>query len=179
MENLFSDLKPIFPELLEEERNVLHNKDSPILKEGVRIIPSGWAHGFGRFIITKVVTDETSFKAFLSELVEKIRFPCSITIDANGFMENQKGDIIFCFASPNTGLRLDNEKQTKIIHDRESGKSLLDYLENMTDASFSSEWFSTHDRVSDYRGSGYFARRIINLVVMLDPLYISVTKLWN
>lgn len=175
--HLFSDLDEKFPELTQEERNVLSNKDSPILREGVRKIPNGGAHGYGRIIITKVVQEGTTFQTVLLDLIEKIRFPCSITIDANGFMENHKGDIIFCFASPNTGLVLDTGKQTKVIHDQVSGKNLLDYLGKMTNAEFIQLWFKNHDLVSDYRGSGYKAGRIVNLVVLLDPLFTPVTKI--
>ena len=179
MKHLFSDLEDKFPELTTEEREVLSHKESPILREGVRVIPNGGSHGFGRLVITKVIENETIFSQFLSNLIEKIRFPCSVTIDANGFMENLKGDIIFCFSSPNTGVTLVDNKQTVVLHDQPSGLKLLDKVEKLSNGDFLESWLSNHDLVSDYRGSGFKYRRIINLVVMLDPLFISVKKLMN
>ena len=179
MKHLFSELEDKFPELTSEEREVLSHKESPILREGVRVVPHGGSRGFGRFVITKVIEEETIFAHFLSNLIKKIWFPCSVTIDANGFMENQKGNIIFCFASPNTGIELVNKKQTAVMHDKSSGIRLLDKVEKLSNADFIELWFSTHDSVSDYRGSGFKYRRIINLVVMIDPLFFSAKKLMN
>ena len=95
--HLFSDLDEKYPELTQEERNVLSNKDSPILREVIRKIPNGGAHGYGRIIITKVVQEGTTFQTVLLDLIEKIRFPCSITIDSMASWKIIKETL--CFAS--------------------------------------------------------------------------------
>ena len=103
MKFLFSDLSEKFPELTKEERECMSNRESPILREGVRVIPTGGQSGKGRIIITKTIDANTVVSDEIWEICKKIRFPCHLRIDGNGFLENKKGDIIFLFRKSKYG----------------------------------------------------------------------------
>ena len=143
-------------------------------------MPTGGFGDNGRFIITKVLDSNSEVKDVILTILRTIRFPCFITIDGNGFLdkkEHDKEEIVFCFASINTGIELANGKNVQLIDGKETRKSLIKYVEKLSDEEFLDRWFRQHDKVADFRGSGYGPRRLINLVITLDPMYLSVTEI--
>ena len=144
------------------------------------MIPNGGFGGHGRLILTKVFDETINCEDQLLEIVSSIKIPCMITIDGNGFLEKndlEKTEIIFCQASANTGIEFPNGKNVFQVYDKNSIVELKKFVETLTDDEFYEKWFLQHDKASDLRGSGFQPRRLINLVVTLDPLYLSVSKL--
>ena len=144
------------------------------------MVPTGGFGDNGRFIITKVVDENSDIKNVILTILKTVTFPCFVTIDGNGFLnkkEQDKEEIVFCFASINTGIELANGKNVQLIDGKQTRKALENYIEKLSDEEFLDSWFRQHDRVADFRGSGYGPRRLINLVITLDPMYLSVTKI--
>ena len=126
-----------------------------------------------------MLDEDSSIKTEILKVLDNINFPCYLTIDGNGFLEKtgqDKNQIIFCFASINTGIQLINGKSVLPIG-KETKKELKEMINSMSNEEFLNRWYQQHDLISDYRGSGFRPRRIINLVITLDPIYLSVTKI--
>ena len=111
------------------------------------------------------------------ELLSNVTFPCTISIDGNGFLEGKEGSIIFCFSSPHHGLILPSGKSTMDIFGRSNMRNLIDFVKKLTDATFEEKWMEQHDLASDYKGSGFTFRRLVNIVITLDPFNTSVNYL--
>ena len=111
------------------------------------------------------------------ELLTNVTFPCTISIDGNGFLEGKEGNVIFCFSSPHHGLILPSGKSTMAILGRPNMRDLINFVENLTDATFEEKWMEQHDLASDYKGSGFTFRRLVNIVITLDPLNTYVKDL--
>ena len=157
-------------------------------REGIRKIPNGGFDNNGRLILTLVIDSlENDIPQAIVKILEHLHFPCQISIDGNGFLEkqsNEKIDIIFCFASPHTGISLPDTlpgKSTMTIASRQQMIKLVDYVNKMDNADIFERWYERHDLVSDYRGSGFKFRRLVNIVITVDPIYTSVSKMfaWN
>ena len=134
----------------------------------------------GRLVLTKVLTDGVAIKDEIIEILKNIRFPATISIDANGFLEipkENKVDVIFCFSSVATGMKLTNGKSWHLVINREDMTELINFVKDLKDEDFMDTWFRTHDSVADYRGSGIRPRRMVNLVITADPFYLPVSKL--
>ena len=149
-------------------------------REAIKIIPTGGHADNGRLILTKVI-DGKPIKEMIVEIIKNIRFPAYISIDGNGFLEKtnseDKTEIIFCFASPATGIELGEKGNLFLMSHKDDVKYLKNFAESLNDEEFLDAWFRIHDRMSDFRGSGIRPRRIINLVIQVDPIYLPVTKL--
>ena len=64
-------------------------------REGVRLVPGG-RFGKGRIIMTKNI-DEQEFDSFMEELIGRIRFPGTLSIDGHGFIQTKTGEPIYIF----------------------------------------------------------------------------------
>ena len=134
----------------------------------------------GRLVLTKVLTDGVAIKDELLKILKNLRFPATLSIDFNGFLEapkEDKTDIFFCFASPATGIKLSNEKSSQLVINSEDMAELMTFVKGLNDEDFMDQWFRRHDSISDYRGSGIRPRRMVNLVVTADPFYLPVTEI--
>ena len=101
-----------YPELDADEKNAFNSKHTSILREGVRFVPGG-RFGKGRIIMTKTVDE--NFNDFFEKLIESLRFPGILSVDAHGFVETREGEPIFLFGSINSSIKLWNEEQTVLI----------------------------------------------------------------
>ena len=96
-----------YPELDADEKNAFNSKYPSILREGVRFVPGG-RFGKGRIIMTKTVDE--NFNDFFEKLIESLRFPGILSVDAHGFVETREGEPIFLFGSINSSIKLWNEE---------------------------------------------------------------------
>lgn len=148
------------------------------LREGIRIFSTGGTSDMGRLVLTKVLIDGIAIKDEIMEILKNIRFPATISIDANGFLEipkENKVDVIFCFSSVATGMKLPNGKSWYLVINSEDMTELINFVKDLKDEDFMDTWFRTPDSVVG--GPGIRPRRIVNLVITVDPFYLPVTKL--
>ena len=127
-----------------------------------------------------MLTRDAEIKTVILNILKDLNFPCFITIDGNGFLEKkeeEKAEIVFCFASVNTGIELTNGKNLMLIDGTSTRKSLEAFIGTISNEDFFDKWFRQHDRIADFRGSGFGPRRILNLVITLDPMYTPVTEI--
>ena len=86
---------------------------NPKFREGVSVVPGG-KFGHGRIIMTKILY-ERIFEDFFNDLLEALRFPGSLSVDAHGFVQTSSGEPVFIFGSLNSAIRLWNEKQSVFL----------------------------------------------------------------
>ena len=85
-----------------------------IFREGVKLL-NGGKFGNGRIVMTKTLNDNIDIGIFMTELLDAIRFPGELSLDAHGFCQTKKGEPIFIFGSLNSGIKLWNEKQSVLL----------------------------------------------------------------
>ena len=103
--------------------NILNQK----FREGVSLVPGG-KFGHGRIIMTKIVY-ERIFESFFVDLLEALRFPGILSVDAHGFVQTSTGEPVFIFGSLNSAIRLWNEKQSVFL-ERKWGKKIFFVIKN-------------------------------------------------
>ena len=86
-------------------------------REGVKLIPGG-RFGMGRIVMTKTIYPDT-FNYFFDELIDWLRFPGKLSVDAHGFIEAKNGDAVFVFGSENSSIELWNKKQSVVLKRKE------------------------------------------------------------
>ena len=135
----------------------------------------------GRLILTKVLTSSSSIKEDLEAIFRHIRFPSFIAIDAHGFLskteQEGKDELIFCMGSPNSAIILPNGKSNMLITTKSDRLEMKDFIQKLDDATFLEKWFAQHDLLADYKGSGLQPRRLVNIVLFVDPFYQPVSEL--
>ena len=85
-----------------------------IFREGVKLL-NGGKFGNGRIVMTKTLNDNIDIGIFMTELLDAIRFPGELSLDAHGFCQTKKGEPIFIFGSLNSGIKLWNDKQSVLL----------------------------------------------------------------
>ena len=152
-----------------------------ILREGIKIIPTGGMADNGRLILTKVLTSNFSIKEELEAIFHQIRFPAYLSIDAHGFLSKTepegKDELIFCMGSPNSGIILPNGKSNMLVSTKSDTLEMKDFIQKLDDGLFLEKWFAQHDLLADYKGSGLQPRRLVNIVIFVDPFYLPVSEL--
>ena len=102
----------MYPELDEDEKKAFNPKYTRILQESVKFVPGG-RFNKGRIIMTKTVDDE--FDRFFEQLIDTLRFPGMLSIDAHGFAQTKEGAPVFLFGSVNSSIKLWNGEQSVFI----------------------------------------------------------------
>ena len=54
---------------------------------------------------------------------------------------------------------------------------MKDFIQKLDDGLFLEKWFAQHDLLADYKGSGLQPRRLVNIVIFVDPFYLPVSEL--
>ena len=129
--------------------------------------------------MTKNLTHDDS-PAFVCKVLEEIRFPCIVRVDAHGFI-GEKSDKIqgFQFASQSSSIKLHNEKYHALMDGPETVRPLLKYFEEMTGVEFLSKWFDAHDRICELAASGWKACNTKTLVLYLEPVHMAATEIFG
>ena len=64
--------------------------------------------------MTKHIND-MEISDFMTNLLDALRFPGSLSVDAHGFAETKLGEPVFVFGSANSSIQLWNEKQSVLF----------------------------------------------------------------
>ena len=72
---------------------------------------SGGRFANGRIIMTKHIESDIEFNEFMDSIIDLLRFPGMMSVDAHGFVETKTGEPIFVYGSPNSAIKLWNDKQ--------------------------------------------------------------------
>ena len=127
-----------------------------ILREGLVLWPNvrGINGKNGRIELTKNVSHKNAAQ-FLAELIKLLQFPTWFSVDCFGFITDVERELVgFQWASKNSGLTLLNEKTKILISSNKVRKQLYEKFESMTSEEFLTNWFNSHDRVSELYRSG-------------------------
>ena len=68
--------------------------------------------------MTKHIEPEL-FNKFLDDLINWLRFPGKLTVDAHGFVQTGDGDCVFVFGSENSSIQLWNGDQAVFLKRKE------------------------------------------------------------
>ena len=79
------------------------------------MIPSGGRFGQGRMIMTKNISDTRELNEFFDNLIDRLRTPGKISIDAHGFVQTKEGEPVFLFGSENSAIKLWNGEQSVFL----------------------------------------------------------------
>ena len=150
------------------------------LREGVkRWSGRSGVHGSkGQVILTKNVSKGEAIP-FILELIQLLQFPGYFMVDMLGFIKNSEDDAVFTFASPNSALKLQNDKNFILFDSPETTKATYNYFSSMNDKSLLSNWFDQHNIISDYTASGFVPKRLISVVCFFEPTTLSVKQIFE
>lgn len=166
-------------ELSDDEKIILERKSETLLVEGIRFWKDSAAYSNkGQIIFTKNVLSPEMLPEFLGELVEHLQFPGYFSYDFHGTMRHEK-KLIFQFASQNSTLRIDDERNFLLLENSHTQKVLADKLRKTQYNDFLEEWFFVHDAVSDLMASGITPERLLSVVVYYEPTSIRVGDLFG
>ena len=65
--------------------------------------------------MTKIVHEDMDVADFLTEVLDAVRFPGALSIDAHGFVQSKDDQPVFIFGSPNSSIMLWNDKQHVVL----------------------------------------------------------------
>ena len=68
--------------------------------------------------MTKHIEPEL-FNNFLDDLIDWLRFPGKLTVDAHGFVQKKDGECVFVFGSENSSIELWNGDQSVVMKRKE------------------------------------------------------------
>ena len=126
--------------------------------------------GNGMIEVTKNISHEES-PAFISKILEMVRFPCIVRIDAHGFIMQKDNTIGFQFASPSSSMLLSNGKFHALMDGEKTVRPLLNFFSEMDGQEFLSRWYDAHDRVAELTSSGFRPVNTKSLVLYLEPVH--------
>lgn len=155
-------------------------KDLIFIREGVVIWPNA-ATLFDNGVIemTKNISHDES-PAFVHSVLEAIRFPCVVRVDAHGFIGEKSGKVIgFQFASLASSLTLHNGKSHAPLDGGENTDALLNHFKGMNGEEFLSKWFEAHDRVAELAASGFTANNTKTVVIYLEPIHMTASDIFS
>ena len=133
----------------------------------------------GRIELTKNIRHDQC-PTFIAELIDILDFPCWLSIDAFGFVQDPEKDLTgFQWVSKASGLVLMNDQTRILIDDYEIRLELYNQFLNMNGETFLQKWFESHNRISRLQSSGFGPKSVTTLVAYIEPLNISVKKLFN
>ena len=129
--------------------------------------------------MTKNISHEES-PAFVHSVLETIRFPCVVSVDAHGFIGEKSGKkLAFQFASLNSSLTLHNDKSRATFDGEATIDALLNHFKGMTGSEFLSKWFEAHDRVAELAASGFTACNTKTVVIYLEPIHMTASDIFS
>ncbi len=132
----------------------------------------------GQVILTKNVSDDEAIP-FILNLIESLVFPGFFMIDLLGFIKNSDGDNVFTFASPNSGIKLQNGKNFCLFDSPETSKATYNYFKSMNDKLLLTKWFDSHNIISDYTNSGFVPKRFTSIVCFYEPVNTTVKEIFE
>ena len=136
-------------------------------------------YGNGLIELTKNVNHEET-PAFVKKLVELVRFPCILRVDAHGFVREKADEITgFQFASQNSAIQLSNEKNHVLMTNEETVRPVIDYFDQMTGQEFLGKWYESHDRIAELASSGFLPSSTKSVVVYLEPVNMTATEIFG
>ena len=118
--------------------------------------------------MTKTLQD-INFEEFTTTLIDELRFPGSLSIDAHGFCQAKDGEAVFIFASPNSSIDLWNEQQHVLLRNDTSREKTRQFFQRLSLSKFEDKWFLRHSQLSDLESSGLYPRRVVSLLITFDP----------
>lgn len=79
--------------------------------------------------MTKHVDSTFDFNEFMRSLVDELRFPGMISIDAHGFVEAKDGSPVFVFGSCNSTIKLWNGEQSVFLERKVTNQDFFDIID--------------------------------------------------
>lgn len=185
-DDTIAEIKKLFDEtatleLSQSEKEALDRKSVKELHEGITFWEeqSGVYSDKGQIQFTKIINDKTSLPDFFADLIELLSFPGFLSIDFHGLLKSPENDLIYKFASQNSGIILDNDRQFILLENSHTQKMLSEKLRTTDYSMFLEQWFSSHDLVSDLTSSGVRPERLLCALVYYEPISSSVSDLFK
>ena len=148
-------------------------------REGIKIWTgkTGVYANNGQIIFTKNIGEDEA-PQFLARIVNILQFPGFFSADAHGFVKHQD-QIGFQFASQASSITLQNDKSVIFLNSTKTAQATYNYFNEMSGPEFLSNWFKSHDAVSDLTTSGFVARRVTTVVVYYEPTSQTVREIFK
>ncbi len=109
--------------------------------------------------------------------MECVFAPCFVTQDFHGFVDAD-GDKVFVFASRGTGMARNSNRSGWIVQNEEDKKELIDYFK-MSNIALLDTWYQKHVTVRNLEGSGFVPRRLVAMMVIIQPMNYGAPKEYN
>ena len=84
----------------------------------------------GRIIMTKHIESTIEFNDFMDSIIDLLRFPGMMSVDAHGFVQTKEGEPIFVYGSPNSAIKLWNGDQEVFLERKVKFKSFDNSIEH-------------------------------------------------
>ena len=168
-------------DLSTDEKKILERKLENHLKEGISFwtANSGVYSNKGQIQFRKIISDKLMLPTFLGDLTELLSFPGVISIDFHGLLKSPEGNLIYKFASQNSGIKLDSTRNFVRLEDSKTLKALSEKLRTTDYSQYLEKWFDSHDVISDLSSSGLRPERLLCVLVYFEPTSHSVSDLFG
>ena len=129
--------------------------------------------------MTKNIDSTTDISSEIKSILLLLKFPGSLHLDCQGFIEDPQKDIVFQYASQNSALPLQNGKNHIFLDTPVSLGETIRHFEKMSNQDIVDLWFETHNRISGLSTSGFQPMRLTSLVFFYEPTYFHIDKVFK
>ena len=124
--------------------------------------------------ITKVCDKNFKPADFLQTIVDSVLAPSFIVVDFHGYLQTPD-ELAFVFGSRGTAIVTNSTRPGWILQNDDDKKELVDHMK-MSEEALLGTWFQKHSFVRNLDGSGFVPRRLVSMMVIVQPLHYGVVK---
>ena len=152
-----------------------------MFRESIKIIrgKAGIYHPYGRIIMTKVLHPDQSISEVIKSIILLLKFPGSLYIDFQGFLEDSTEDLVFCYGSQNSSLPLQNQKNHIFLDSTEACAETIKYFSDLSNNDIRDLWFNQHSKIGGLSASGFTPQRLVTANFFYEPSEIHVDKVFK
>ena len=129
--------------------------------------------------MTKVLDPDQQISEFIKSIILLLKFPGSLYIDFQGFLEDSSEDLIFCYGSQNSSVPLQNGKNFIFLDSTEARAETIKYFSNLSNNEIQDLWFNQHSKIGGLSASGFKPQRLLTVNFFYEPCEIHVDKIFK